>query len=210
MSKAVVGILVSALGGWLLWPRSAHAATAASAGQGANGSTGSTGTSGTTPARPPVRPMGPPAPPEPPADWDQADDAPELQVEPPEVLVPAPSGGAPPAPPPPSANTDPRYQLALAAAALLWDLTPNTESEDDKALIRAFQAQEGVSPTGNYNATTGKAFLKYNIVPPKPFYWPSRASQAAAVKADWRNQLLWQAARIDPEHAAEYQAVAQV
>jgi len=126
-------------------------------------------------------------------------------VKPPRVEFPKPPPPAPkpPAiPPPPPLN--PRKQLAVMAAE---HLSQATKGSEDKGLVKTYQAQEGLKPSGFYGPGTGLSFIKYDIVPPKPFYFPSR--NTANSKANYRKNLLFQATK-DPARASEWQAAAIV
>lgn len=132
-----------------------------------------------------------------------------LPPEPPRVTPPEPP---PPPPPPPVAKKpippppplNPRKALAVQVAEMLAASTKGTEN---KAMIKAYQAQEGLKPSGFYGPGTGKSFIKYDIIPPKPFYWPRRST--AASKNDYRKNLLFQATK-DPARATEWQQAAMV
>lgn len=147
------------------------------------------------PASAPVRPYASPPPPPPPSD------APAIEVE---------SVGVPDSPVAPPADLDPRHALAARTFARLWELQPGQETDSDRALIGAFQAQEGIVPsTGRYGRGTGLAAIKYGIVPPIPFYWPRDAADAEAAKANWRSNMVYQATQ-DPQRAEEWQRIAMV
>lgn len=144
---------------------------------------------------------------------------PPVVVRPPKKRVPLPPEpprATPPEPPPPPPAPpikkpipippplDPRKALAVQVAEMLAAATKGTEN---KAMVKAYQAQEGLKPSGFYGPGTGKSFIKYGIVPPKPFYWPRRGTSAS--KNDYRKNLLFQATK-DPARAAEWQQAAMV
>ena len=86
-------------------------------------------------------------------------------------------------------------------------LAASSKGTENKAMIKAYQTQEGLKPSGFYGPGTGKSFIKYSIVPPKPFYWPRRGT--AASKQNYRGNMLTMATR-DPARASEWQAAAMV
>lgn len=100
-------------------------------------------------------------------------------------------------------DPDPRRNLALQVQRHM-----NTHPGDtyDKELIKRWQTQEACKPAdGLYGYCSGIAFLKYKLAPPKP-----RTTLTAAKKKLWKDQLNWQATRIDPVRAAEYRAAAAI
>lgn len=145
-----------------------------------------------------------------PAPAPQPDPSPPSVILPPPKSVPVPEIPRLPDPPkitaPPKVTpiADPRHALAEQTAVMLRSATKGSE---DKALVTAFQTQEGLKPSGFYGPGSGLAMLKYNIIPPKPFYFPTRGT--AESKANYRRNLLFQAEK-DPKRAAEWQAAAMV
>lgn len=137
-------------------------------------------------APPPPAPAPPPPPPEPPPEYRQPAPSPPPPLTKPEVIA------------------DPRKALAARVARHLYSVTKGAEDRD---LVAALQTQEGLKPSGFYGPGTGLSFIKYNIVPPKPFYWPKRDTGKS--KANYRSNLLFQATK-DPQRAEEWQAAAIV
>jgi len=130
---------------------------------------------------------------------------PPPEITPPRVEFPKPPAPKPKPPPIPKAPTlDPRKALAVAVAEMLEKATKGSE---DKSMVKTYQAQEGLKPSGFYGPGTGLSFIKYEIVPPKPFYFPTR--NTAASKSNYRKNLLFQATK-DPARASEWQAAAMV
>lgn len=63
-----------------------------------------------------------------------------------------------------------RRALASRVAEHMFTTAPGRE---DQSLIAAFQAQEGLRPSGYYGPSTALRLARgYGIVPPKPLYWP--------------------------------------
>ncbi len=77
--------------------------------------------------------------------------------------------------------------------------------KEDRALVKKFQAQEGLTVDGLYGPQTAKASAKYDLVPTRPYYWPK--STATAAKGEWRTYALAQAMR-DPSRSEEWKGVA--
>jgi len=200
MNKAAVAVGAAAAGSALLFfLRPARAASGAP-----NGAGPADAPSGPAPAPSFPDAPRPPAPPPPPDDFAPA------PAEPTGTTEAAPPPDVTPATPPPR-DLDPRHALAARTAMRLWELSgdPNQTTDEDRALIEAFQQQEGLIPNGRYMAGTGLAFIKYDIVPPKPFYWPRGENNATNVKANWRSNMLFQATK-DPARAEEWQRIAMV
>lgn len=153
-----------------------------------------------------------PVPKKVPGPIDAPDPNPPVMIKPPGNSVQVPDVPTPTKPPPavraPSVPVAPvkdaRTLLAEQTAAMLRKATKGTE---DQGLVKAFQTQEGLKPSGFYGPGSGLAFLKYNIIPPKPFYFPTRGT--ADSKNNYRKNLLFQAQK-DPARAAEWQAAAIV
>ncbi len=134
---------------------------------------------------------------------------PRKPPQPPAVVIPGPSPiviGPPVQPPKKRVPiiTDPRKLLAVQ---LHKHLLSHPKGTEDRSLVKAFQQQEGLKPSGFYGPGTGKAFIKYAIVPVKPYFWPK--SGQAASKANYRQNLLFQAKQ-DPARADEWIAAAMV
>jgi hypothetical protein len=81
-----------------------------------------------------------------------------------------------------------------------------SQKVSDPTLLKAYQRQEGSDQTGLYGPGTGKSFIKYNFVPPKPFWW---GKNVEANKDDWRGNMLTMA-RKDPQRRDEWEESAQV
>lgn len=65
------------------------------------------------------------------------------------------------------------------ASRVLHNLTITSPGHEDKSLVAAFQAQEGLRPSGYYQPSTAIALAKCGIVPPPPRYWPSTGRKKA-------------------------------
>lgn len=121
----------------------------------------------------------------------------------PEILEPVE-----PVVPPPTlveevVEVDPREALAQEAYAMLLEGAP----VQDKALLRSYQRQEGLDTSGVYGPGTGKSFIKYGLIPPKPFTWPT--SNVQSHKDNWRGNMLTMA-RKDPQRAEEWREASKV
>lgn len=83
-------------------------------------------------------------------------------------VVPAPDGG--------TAIVDPHYGRALNMATML---SHATRYKEDKSMVQAFQAENGLKPDGQYGiASAMKLANAFNIVPPKPFYFSKKTAVA--------------------------------
>jgi peptidoglycan hydrolase-like protein with peptidoglycan-binding domain len=91
------------------------------------------------------------------------------------------------------------------AAQLALHLHTSIPGSEDRDLVEQFQRALGLNPTGAYGPGTARALMRYGLLPPKPFYWPSQQSQRE--KANYRQALLREAAR-DPVRAREWTAAA--
>lgn len=131
-------------------------------------------------------------------------------ITPPPPMVPAVPGVPVTPAPSAAAAVDPRQMLAAKTALML---TNSSKGNEDKELVRLFQVQEQDagrymgSLDGLYGPKTALPLLHYGIVPPKPFYWPKKATEQA--KQDYRRALLQMAQR-DPPRADEWTAAARV
>jgi hypothetical protein len=104
-------------------------------------------------------------------------------------------------------------KLLAGKTALM--LTNSSPGRENKQMVKDYQLQEqenGHSAVGKadglYGPKTALTMARhYNIVPPKPYYWP-RQSQAQA-KADYRSQMLSFATK-DPPRAEEWRAAGRV
>jgi peptidoglycan hydrolase-like protein with peptidoglycan-binding domain len=91
------------------------------------------------------------------------------------------------------------------AARLALHLHCSIPGGEDRGLVESFQRLLGLNPTGAYGPGTARALMRYGLVPAKPYYWPSQASQRE--KSNYRQALLREAAR-DPQRAPEWSAAA--
>lgn len=90
--------------------------------------------------------------------------------------------------------------LASRVAEHLFTTPPGQE---DRRLVSAFQAQEGLRVSGFYGASTALCLAKkYGIVPPKPLYWSKtdtkRSKRRYAAALD-------RCAATDPQRREEWQ-----
>lgn len=93
------------------------------------------------------------------------------------------------------------------AARVSLHLFEHKRGTEDRAIVAEFQKANGVNPTGAYGPATALAFVSYGIVPPKPFYWPSKGSTHA--KTGYRLTLMREA-RNDAQRADEWASAANV
>lgn len=70
---------------------------------------------------------------------------------------------------------EPRMALA---ARLAHNLATSGPGDEDRNLVQLFQMQEGLKPSGMYNASTAACLgERYGIVPSKPRYWTETATR---------------------------------
>jgi len=121
---------------------------------------------------------------------------------PPEPIAGTPLPGV--IPPMVPNSPEPRKALAARVALMLFGAPPGQEN---KTLIAAFQAQEGLKASGFYGPATAEALAEnYGIIPPKPLYW-SKKHQTKAKQA-YRARLL-AFVPDDPQRAEEWQQAAK-
>ena len=127
--------------------------------------------------------------------------APTNVVLPPVVMpstVPLPAGV------PISAEQQRRLAVAQAAA---MNLRNTSRYQEDKALIKSFQSQEGLVVDGLYGPKSALAMARYGVVPPRPRYWSAKTMQAD--KANYTKAMVAFAAT-DPSRAADWTAASKV
>lgn len=79
------------------------------------------------------------------------------------------------------------------------------DGKEDRTLVAAFQANNGLKASGYYTPATGICLAEqYGLVPPGP-YWPT--SGRVKAKANYKQRLLAIAAR-DPQRAEEFRRAA--
>ncbi len=78
-------------------------------------------------------------------------------------------------------------RIALAARLLL-NLHQTSSGHEDRVLVAAFQAQEGLRASGYYQPGTALALAKLGMVPPPPRYWP--ATGRAKAKRNYAREIL--------------------
>jgi hypothetical protein len=131
------------------------------------------------------------------------------------MILPSSSGqpgaGTPATPAPSTAVVDP---MQLLAGKVVIMLRTSKKGSEDKDLVRLFQAQE--QRLGRYTGTLDGLYgpktaallaVGYNIVPPKPWYWPKSGTTAAM--AAYRKLMLAFASK-DAPRADEWHAAAKV
>jgi hypothetical protein len=111
------------------------------------------------------------------------------------------------------AGTDPNRARAAALLLALKTAKKGTASEP-RAQVREFQLVERLPRTdGSYGSETALALAdRYNMVPPKPFYWGKKGGSYATLTAD-KNQYsthLLNLASKDPQRADEWRSAAKV
>ena len=101
--------------------------------------------------------------------------------------------------------------LAIAVTNMLNQNggAPNNRYKEDRNMVKAFQAQQGLTPDGLYGVGTGLSVVGYNIIPAKPYYFSKTYSKMLASKARWKDEML-RMARIDPARALQWQAASDV
>jgi murein L,D-transpeptidase YcbB/YkuD len=83
-------------------------------------------------------------------------------------IVPSGDGG--------TAIVDPKYTRAMNMATML---SHSSRYKEDKSMVQAFQAENGMKPDGQYGVGSGlRLAAVYNIVPPKPFYFNKKTAVA--------------------------------
>lgn len=122
----------------------------------------------------------------------------------PTVQLPAPAATGPVWP-----VTDPAK--VAVAQKMVQNLVATKPYKENTSLVKAFQAQERLSPVdGLYGAGTATTLgQRYGIIPPKPFYWSKTASKVPAQKAQYQADMLALAAK-DPARAPMWQAAGNV
>ncbi len=101
--------------------------------------------------------------------------------------------------------------LAIAVTNMLNQNggAPDNRYKEDRNMVKAYQAQEGLTPDGLYGVGTGLSVVGYNIIPAKPYYFSKTYSKMLASKARWKDEML-RMARIDPARALQWQAASDV
>jgi peptidoglycan hydrolase-like protein with peptidoglycan-binding domain len=79
---------------------------------------------------------------------------------------------------------------------------------EDRTLVRLYQMQEGLKPTGYYSPAVALSLAQsYGIVPPKPLYWTE--SRTSKSKSNYRDAMRMFAER-DPQRVEEWQRAGEV
>jgi peptidoglycan hydrolase-like protein with peptidoglycan-binding domain len=105
------------------------------------------------------------------------------------------------------AEPEPSPDVAELAARLAEHLRATTAGREDRALVESFQRAMHLNATGAYGPGTAEALIAFGHVPPRPFYWPQKGSDAA--RSRYRLALRTQAAK-DPANRAALLAAASV
>jgi peptidoglycan hydrolase-like protein with peptidoglycan-binding domain len=105
-------------------------------------------------------------------------------------------------PPMAPAPIDPRVALA---SRVLRNLHETSSGHEDRVLVAAFQAQEGLRSSGYYQPGTAIALAKLGFVPPPPRYWPSTGR--AKAKRNYARELMRFAAN-DQQRREEWERAA--
>lgn len=93
------------------------------------------------------------------------------------------------------------------ASRLAFNLSTTSRGQEDRELVRVFQAHNGLKASGMYNASTGAMLAeRYGIVPPTPRYWTDTHTRRS--KANYR-ALLLRLGDADPQRAEEWQQAAR-
>ncbi len=86
---------------------------------------------------------------------------------------------------------------------------PDNRYKEDRNMVKAYQAQQGLTPDGLYGVGTGLSIVGYNIIPAKPYYFSKTYSKMLASKARWKDEML-RMAQLDPARALQWQAASDV
>lgn len=86
---------------------------------------------------------------------------------------------------------------------------PANRYQEDRNLVKAYQAQEGLTPDGLYGVGTGLSMVGYNLIPAKPYYFSKIQSKMLASKERWKNEML-RMASIDPARALQWEAASDI
>ncbi|MFA5634629.1 MAG: hypothetical protein WC977_01875 [Anaerovoracaceae bacterium] len=125
----------------------------------------------------------------------------------------APSASMPTPQPQGPAASDPNRRRAAALLLALKTAKKGTATEP-RAQVKEFQLVERLPRTdGSYGSETALALAdRYNMVPPKPFYWGKKGGDYSTLTAD-KNQYsahLLNLATKDPQRADEWRSAAKV
>lgn len=125
------------------------------------------------------------------------------------VPVPKPAPIPTPAPKERTAAQKEWAKRKKFAQALATHLMPYTRYKERRDMVTAFQKQEGLKPDGWYGVDSGLAFLKYGVVPAKPYYFSKNKAKTRADKARWTAELT-RMAQQDPARANLWMAQSKV
>lgn len=93
------------------------------------------------------------------------------------------------------------------ASRLALNLSTTSRGNEDRELVRLFQAHCGLKASGMYNASTAAMLAeRFGIIPPNPRYWTD--SHTRRSKANYR-ALLLRLAEAEPQRAEEWQQAAR-
>jgi peptidoglycan hydrolase-like protein with peptidoglycan-binding domain len=96
------------------------------------------------------------------------------------------------------------HALALELAEHLRNVKPGQE---DRELVKTFQRSLGLNDSGAYGPATAQALVSFSVVPPRPFYWPSKK----LLRAQTRYKMaLREQARRDPARADQWISASNV
>jgi peptidoglycan hydrolase-like protein with peptidoglycan-binding domain len=105
------------------------------------------------------------------------------------------------------AEPEPAPDVAELAASLVAHLRGTAAGREDRSLVEAFQRAMHLNATGAYGPGTAEALIAFGYVPPRPFYWPQKGSDAA--RSRYRLALRTRA-KTDPINRAALLAAASV
>lgn len=119
---------------------------------------------------------------------------------PPSVAVPLPGPGI-------VSTEDPRRELARQLTAdLVRRGRLRAKYREDRALVKRYQAAEGLSSDGLYGPAAAARIIDRGLVPVAPFYWP-RDARAASVARALLDRVVSSKETGDAPRAAEWRAL---
>lgn len=109
---------------------------------------------------------------------------------------------------PAGSNMSAADELRLAVAqGMAMNLRNTSRYQEDKQLVKAFQAQEKLVVDGLYGPKSALALARHGIVPPRPRYWTTKTMKTD--KVDYAAAML-RFALVDPARAADWTAASKV
>lgn len=101
--------------------------------------------------------------------------------------------------------------MAMVQNLLAVGGSPAGRYKENRTLVKTYQAQEKLTADGLYGVQTGLTLIKYDIIPPKPFYFSKDPVKTAAAKKLWTTTITAQANKeTDAARKALWMAVSDV